>query len=211
MDEEIEIKVNNTQVIFAEKHQTGGSVKSAASDQGAEIELDFVLSVEKGQGQTKVIGNDDKITLKDDMCFVAVPPDDNSRAVKSEVEIAIDHIRSNYPDAELEVAEDGSGGAFVVVNPVTLSDNYRQDETWIGFHITSAPEFADVYPHFVRADLQRTDGAPLGEGFGSTKFQFPGEARQAIQISRRTNRAFAPNIRNPAIKLEKVIEWLKSR
>ena len=124
-----------------------------------------------------------------------------------EVGQAIDEIAAAFPDAAVNAEADGEGGAYVSVRDVALAPIYRQRETWIGFHITYMYPSADVYPHFVREDLCRADGNPLGSGMSS-----PSSFRNcpAIQLSRRSNR------RNPvtdtaALKLQKVLRWINDR
>jgi len=127
-------------------------------------------------------------------------------ALTAEVAEAIDEIRSSFPDSKLDFHEDGEGGAFVFVDPVDPGPPYQQRETWIGFRVTFQYPYADVYPHFVRADLARADGAPLGEGTAASTF----DGRPAVQLSRRSNR-LNPETDTAAIKLHKVLTWLRSR
>ena len=127
-------------------------------------------------------------------------------ALTAEVAEAIDEIRSSFPDSKLDLHEDGEGGAFVFVEPVDPGELYQQRETWIGFRVTFQYPYADVYPHFVRTDLARVDGAPLGEGTAAGTF----DGRPALQISRRSNR-LNPETDTAAIKLHKVLTWLRSR
>ncbi len=124
-----------------------------------------------------------------------------------EVATAIEEIRAKFAGHTIIVREDSDGGAFVIVEGVDPGPLYVQRETWIGFRITFQYPSADVYPHFVRGDLSRVDGKPLGEGTSpNQKF----EERPAVQLSRRSNRL------NPATdtalrKLFKVLEWLRTR
>ena len=67
------ISVNNHDVVFDDKHQTGLSVKEAAESQGAGIDSEFVLSQELPNGKTKIVGDEDKITLKDEMQLQSHP------------------------------------------------------------------------------------------------------------------------------------------
>lgn len=122
-----------------------------------------------------------------------------------EVAAAVDEIKAGYPDTTIEVREEGDA-VVVLLDPVDPGDNYVQRETWIGFRITFQYPYSDVYPHFVRGDLQRADGADLGEGTSLTTF----ENRTAVQISRRSNR-LDPATDTALIKLHKVIEWLRTR
>ena len=119
---------------------------------------------------------------------------------------AIDEVRCTFEGCGVEVEEDGSGGAFVVVTGISLGRPYVQAEIWIGFQITFQYPYADVYPHFTNADLARSNGSEIGEGFGSGSFQ----GRPAMQISRRANR-LNPQTDTAALKLLKVVRWMKGR
>lgn len=122
-----------------------------------------------------------------------------------EVIKAIDEIKNSFLSSKVEVKEDGSGGAFIVVDPVQLNTKkYKQSKTWAGFQITHAYPYADVYPHFVCSELQRKDKQPLGQGL-TTDQKF--DERPAIQVSRKSPQRKA-ELENAAIKLLKVIEWL---
>ncbi|NRQ30620.1 hypothetical protein HII36_02025 [Nonomuraea sp. NN258] len=119
----------------------------------------------------------------------------------------IEGIRLQVDPSQVTVREDNEGGAFVIVESITLGgDLYQQTESWIGFRITFQYPYADVYPHYVRGDLARCDGSPLGEAMSVSSF----EGRPAIQISRRSNR-LNPVTDTAVIKLVKVIEWLLTR
>lgn len=74
----IEIVVNEKPVTLEEKEQTGLSIKQAAISQGVAIELDFVLSIERGGGKTDLIGDNDPIKVHKHDRFIAIPNDDNS-------------------------------------------------------------------------------------------------------------------------------------
>lgn len=119
---------------------------------------------------------------------------------------AIEEIRGAFPESAVEVREDGEGGAWAIVEDVPLGGPFQEQVTWVGFRITFTYPYADVYPHFVRGDLQRADGTPLGEATSPTTF----EGRAAIQLSRRSNRR-DPAIETALLKLLKVMEWLRSR
>ena len=128
-------------------------------------------------------------------------------ALTPEVSDAIEEIRDAFPDAEVAIIrEDGQGGAFVVVDPVDLGAPYAQDTTWIGFQITFQYPYSDCYPHFVRGDLSRGDGGPLGDATSAGTW----EGRPAIQLSRRSNR-LNPATDTAVTKLLKVLAWLRSR
>lgn len=119
---------------------------------------------------------------------------------------AIEELRASFPDCALTIREDGQGGASVIVEDAPLGSPYEQDKTWIGAVITFQYPYADVYPHFVRGDLKRIDGKPLGEATSIATF----EGRSAIQLSRKSNRlGEAPQ--NAAKKYLKVLDWLRRR
>lgn len=127
--------------------------------------------------------------------------------MKAAVHDAIAEIREHFPDSPLTVTEDREGGAAVIVEKVYFTgDVYTQGNTWVGFRINFQYPLPDIYPHYVRGDLARKDGKPLGEATSVCAF----EGRQAIQLSRRSNS------RNPAnetalLKLLKVLKWLETR
>lgn len=60
------------------KNQTGLSLKEAAIAQKVPIQLDFVLSIERGGGKTDLIGDAEHIKVKEGDRFLAIPNDDNS-------------------------------------------------------------------------------------------------------------------------------------
>ena len=119
---------------------------------------------------------------------------------------AIDEIRCTFEGCGVEAEADGSGGAFVVVTGIRLGRPYAQEAVWIGFLITFQYPYADVYPHFTTAELTRLSGGGLGEGFGLGSFR----GRPAMQISRRSNR-LNPQTDTAALKLLKVVRWMKAR
>lgn len=126
--------------------------------------------------------------------------------MKPLIEQAIAEIKSAYPESQVTVREDGEGGAYVILEEVDLSPLYQPPRTWVGFRITFQYPYADTYPHYVRGDLSRVDGRPLGQGTSSnTTF----EGRSAVQISRRSNR-LDPRTETAVIKLHKVLTWLAS-
>jgi len=137
-----------------------------------------------------------------------------------EVISAIEEIRAQFPEKPVLVGTDQHGGACVIVEDVPLGAPYRHASSWVGFHITHACPYADVYPHFVRGDLARADGGALGEGHSSGhQFPQPGvvvagnlPAREAVQLSRRSNhRDSGSALETPLIKLMKVLQWLRAR
>lgn len=137
-----------------------------------------------------------------------------------EVAEAIDEIKHHFSGHAVLVGPDKDGGAVVIIEDVNLGAPYAQPDTWVGFHITHACPYSDVYPHFVRGDLARADGKDLGDAITANR-QFPQagvvvgntlKARSAIQISRRANkRDTNSDLETPLLKTLKVLRWLISR
>ena len=124
-----------------------------------------------------------------------------------EVAEAVQEIADAFPESAIDLVEDGHGGAFVTLRQISLSGVlYAQATSWIGFHITHTYPYADIYPHFVRPDLSRRDGKPLGEATSMGNFR----GSPAIQLSRRANR-HDPAVDTALLKLQKVLRWLLSR
>jgi hypothetical protein len=122
------------------------------------------------------------------------------------VQKAIEQIRTCFSDCPLDVEEDGSGGAFVTMHSVPLGPPWKQADTWIGFQITFQYPYADVYPHFVRHDLARADGAGLCAGLGQAQYR----NKAAIQISRKSNK-LNPATDTAILKLLKILQWLRTQ
>jgi len=76
--EKITVLVNEKPVTFEKEKQTGLSIKQAAIAQGVQIQIDFVLSIERGGGKTELIGDGDTVKVRDGDRFLAIPNDDNS-------------------------------------------------------------------------------------------------------------------------------------
>lgn len=130
----------------------------------------------------------------------------DSTRVTPEVGQAIGEIVAGFSGATVDHDPDGAGGAYIFVSDVPLSAIYRQPTTWIGFHLTGTYPYADVYPHYVRDDLCRSDGRPLGAGMSSVAFR----NRPAIQLSRRSSQPIP--VKNGALlKLKRVLQWLNNQ
>ncbi len=57
---------------------TGRDIKQTAIDQGVKIKIDFILSLEKGSGDTQIIGDTDLVKVKAKQHYIAVADDENS-------------------------------------------------------------------------------------------------------------------------------------
>ncbi len=122
------------------------------------------------------------------------------------VDKALGEIRCTFNQCLIDVKPDNSGGAAVIVKGIPMGHPYVQTEVWIGFQITFQYPHADVYPHFTNPNLARSDQQDLGEGFGTAMFL----NQPATQISRRSNR-LNPETDTAALKLQKVIRWMKEK
>ena len=124
-----------------------------------------------------------------------------------EIKAALAEIAAAFKECRLDAVEDGQGGALVSLHGVGLDGSqYSQVDTFVGFQITHTYPYADVYPHFVRHDLSRSDGKALGDGMSIGSFR----DQPAVQISRRSNK-HDPGADTALLKLVKVLRWLKSR
>ena len=74
----VEIEVNGKKVQILEEPASGLEIKRAAIKQGVGIKENFVLQQEMPNGTGKVIGDDDKVVIREHLSFTAIEPDDNS-------------------------------------------------------------------------------------------------------------------------------------
>lgn len=131
--------------------------------------------------------------------------------MKEAVERGVIEIGDTYGSDQLRVVPDDQGGAWVEVADLDLGAAYQPDTTFLICLLPFNLPAADVYPMFVRAELTRADGRPLGDGFQVTQLSWPGEPqpRPVVQVSRRTRGDFTAQ--TPAQKIAKVLEWIRSR
>jgi hypothetical protein len=123
-----------------------------------------------------------------------------------EVEQAIQELQRCFSSAKVDFQSMADGGAIVTIAPIDLGPVYVPQQTWIKFAISFQYPCADVYPLYVRPDLARVDGQPHGAGITEASFQ----GKRALQLSRRSNR-LNPEIDTAALKVTKVIQWLKDQ
>lgn len=131
-------------------------------------------------------------------------------AITEEITTALDELRATFLDSSITVAETGDGGAWVRVEPVPTGDAFVQEQTWVAFQIPYTYPDADIYPHFVRPDLARNDGAHLGEGMQQPVGFWTHGAEMGTQLSRRTPEING-HTNTAAGKLLKVLRWLSAR
>lgn len=129
--------------------------------------------------------------------------------LKEAVGVGVTEIVRAYHDTR-HVA-DGQGGAWIEIPEVEVGELYARSTSLLICLLPFALPAADVYPIFFDRTLTRTDGSALGEGFAPTELSWPGEPepRAVTQVSRRTRGDFA--LQTPLIKIEKVLEWVRTR
>lgn len=74
----VEISVNGHPVQIEGPRVTGLQIKETAIAQGVPIQVDFILSEELPNHQTKIIGDSDIVTVHPHSKFLAIANDDNS-------------------------------------------------------------------------------------------------------------------------------------
>ena len=74
----VEIEVNGNKFEMLEGPTTGLEIKQEAIRQGVGIKENFILQQEMPNGTGKVIGDDDKVVIREHLSFTAIEPDDNS-------------------------------------------------------------------------------------------------------------------------------------
>jgi hypothetical protein len=74
----VTVFVNEKPVKLRGRTATGSEIKAAAIQQGVHIEQNFILQEELPNGTSRVIGDSDPVTLREDLRFTAIRNDDNS-------------------------------------------------------------------------------------------------------------------------------------
>jgi hypothetical protein len=77
-EHEIVISVNEQPVKLQAHSLTGAEIKAAAIAQGVLIQPNFVLQEELPNGTSKIVGDNDRVRLRQHLRFTAIAPDDNS-------------------------------------------------------------------------------------------------------------------------------------
>jgi hypothetical protein len=125
--------------------------------------------------------------------------------MKVEVSTGIEELKRQFAASTFTVREDGQGGAYVVMDPVSLGPRYRPENTWVGFQIPAQYPYADIYPVFIGSAVTRVDGvafvAPVTPGHNF-------EGRTAIQVSRRSGAA-QNGLQKVTAKILKVLDFLE--
>jgi hypothetical protein len=124
--------------------------------------------------------------------------------MKTEVSAGIEELKRQFNSSSFTIREDSQGGAYVVMEAVSLGPRYNPETTWIGFHIPPQYPYADIYPVFIGSESKRADGVaftvPVTQGHNF-------EGRAAIQVSRR-NGAAQNGLQKATAKILKVLDFL---
>lgn len=75
---EVTVEINGNPMVLDEKVMTGLEIKQAAIAQGQQIQPDFVLQLQRPNGEYDVIGDHDEVRVHKGMDFTCIAPDDNS-------------------------------------------------------------------------------------------------------------------------------------
>ncbi|WP_127473892.1 hypothetical protein [Microbacterium sulfonylureivorans] len=131
-------------------------------------------------------------------------------ALSLEVAEALEQLTESFPDALVTHREDGTGGAFVKVDPLPLGDRFNLRSSWVGFHLVYSYPEAQVYPHFCAPGLTLLDGTPLQahDGFQQTTWGLEGAIEPVTQLSR-SSRQWDPMNDTAASKLHRILNWLR--
>lgn len=126
----------------------------------------------------------------------------------ADVSAAIEELRAGFPGHEVLVIEEPQGGAHVIVDNLDVGPTFATPQSWIGFTIGFQHPLADVYPHYLRADLAHTDGRPLQPPLNAGHMM-PGFDRPAVMLSRRSTR-WNPARDTAQVKLLRILDFLRS-
>jgi hypothetical protein len=127
--------------------------------------------------------------------------------MKQEVMDAIQELESAYGKDNVAATPDQQGGAYVIVQNLDLGPVYAPSTTWCGFAINHMYPDAQVYPHYFPSEVKRADGSAFGGGFSHPAD--PWQGHSVVQISR-TSKSWNPAQDTAEIKLEKVLNWMRS-
>jgi hypothetical protein len=72
------VSVNEQPVRLQGEVATGAEIKAAAIAQGVLIQQNFVLQEELPNGTSRIVGDSDRVHLREHLRFTAIAPDDNS-------------------------------------------------------------------------------------------------------------------------------------
>ena len=124
--------------------------------------------------------------------------------MKAEVSTAIEELKRQFTASSVTASEDSQGGAYVLIDALSLGPRFRPERTWMGFQIPAQYPYADIYPVFIGAVTTRTDGAQFSAPV-TPGHQFQGRA--ALQVSRRSAAA-SQGTQTATSKVLKILDFL---
>jgi hypothetical protein len=77
-EHQVSIFVNEQSVKLHGDSATGSEIKTAAIEQGVLIKPNFVLQEELPNGTSRIVGDEDRVHLREHLKFTAITADDNS-------------------------------------------------------------------------------------------------------------------------------------
>jgi hypothetical protein len=125
--------------------------------------------------------------------------------MKVEVATGIEELKRQFSSSAFNVRDDGNGGAYVIIESISLGPRYRPESTWMGFHIPAQYPYADIYPVFIGANTTRADGRAFNVPV-TPNHKF--EGRPAIQVSRRSGAA-QNGLQKATAKILKILDFLE--
>lgn len=149
--------INENPIVLTPGTLTPESILSEAAPQEVAVAEDFVVLIERA-GRNADLVTDAVVTWMGSASLPSPLTTNGEAKMTPAVAQAIAEIKAEF----LNCSVTDDGGTYVVIDAVPLPEIYDQQTTWIGCHITDAYPYADVYPHFVRDDLSRSDGQGLG-------------------------------------------------
>ncbi len=143
--------------------------------------------------------------------FLVTTTPEIAALLKATVREALTSLGEAFPSIEMQVVPDGQGGAWTEFKDLPLGAPYSQETTFLIFLLPFNLPGSDIYPMFVRPDLSRLDGQPLGQSFQVTQLAWPREPtpRPVVQVSRRTRGSFATQTAEQ--KIGKVLDWIRAQ
>ena len=106
-DGKADVLVNEKPVTLDGPRQTGSSIKKAAIEQGVDIKLDFVLSIERDDGKTELIGDHQEVLVKDGDRFLAIAKDGKTGVLVNEKPVTLDGSRQTGSSIKKAAIEQG--------------------------------------------------------------------------------------------------------
>lgn len=125
-----------------------------------------------------------------------------------ELSVAVDEVRATFPELSVDTKLNDDGSVWVVVKDVYLGDQWSPDHSSVSFTISTQYPYAECYPHYLEASVKKTDGSPLGDAVHASQRTPQGD--EAVMVSQ-VNRQFSNIPDTAAVKLVKVVDWIRSR